>query len=72
VTYQEPERLALQLRELMERRAILRGILEQRLRALLTDAERSDIEHVIGILEREMSDLLKRLEALQPGAGGTG
>jgi hypothetical protein len=75
VTYEEPERLALQLQVLLERRASLRAILEQlTLNSLLTAKERSDIHRVIALIDQEMADVRKRLESLGsgPSSGGTG
>ena len=72
MTYTEPEQLALRLQELLERRTILRGFLEQALAKAPTDEEREDIHRVIGLVDREMAQLEERLRALQPGAGGTG
>ena len=72
MTYTEPEQLALRLQELIERRSILRGILEQALGKALTDDERADIRRVIGLVDAEMAQLEERLRALQPGTGGTG
>jgi hypothetical protein len=75
VTYEEPERLALQLQALLERRASLRAILEQlALNRLLTAKERGDIHRVIALIDQEMADLRKRLESLSsgPSSGDTG
>lgn len=76
MTHAEPERLALQLQELIERRATLRAILEQRaLHKLLTAKEGADIQRVIQFIDHEMTELRQRLESLRPnslGAGGTG
>lgn len=72
MTYTEPEELALRLQELIERRTILRGFLEQALARALTDQEQADIHRVIERVDREMAQLEERLRALQPGAGGTG
>jgi len=72
VTNTEPEQLALRLQELIERRAILRGFLEQALGKALTLEEQADIQRVIGLVDAEVAQLEERLRALQPGAGGTG
>jgi hypothetical protein len=72
VTHTEPEQLALRLQELIERRAILRGFLEQALAKALTEEEQADIHRVIGLVDQEMAQLEERMRALQPGAGGTG
>lgn len=72
MTYTEPELLALRLQELIERRAILRGFLEQALSKALTEQEQADIHRVIDLVDREMAQLEERLRALQPGTGGTG
>lgn len=70
MTYQEPERLALQLRELMERRATLRAILQHAITRAMTDEERADIQRVICIIDKEMADLEKRLASLRSGPSG--
>ena len=72
MTYTEPEQLALRVLELIELRAVLRGILEQALAKTLTEEERADIHRVIGLVDAELAQLEERLRALQPGAGGTG
>ena len=72
MTHTEPEQLALRLQELIERRSILRGILEQALGKALTEDERADIRRVIELVDIEVAQLEERLRALQPGAGGTG
>lgn len=72
MTHTEPEQLALRLQELIERRAILRGFLEQALAKALMEEERADIHRVIGLVDQEMAQLEERLRALQPGAGGNG
>jgi len=72
VTHTEPELLALRLQELFERRAILRGFLEQALSRALTQDEQSDIRRVLDLVDAEMAQLEERLRALRPGAGGTG
>ena len=64
VTYLEPERLALQIRELLLRRSTLRELLESRLADALTATERDDIVKVIVHLDREISDLQARLAQL--------
>ena len=72
MTHTEPELLALRLLELIERRSILRGVLEQALAKSLTDEEKAEIHRVIALVDREMAQLEQRLRALRPGAGGTG
>lgn len=74
VTYLEPERLALKLQELMERRATLRAILSHKLKDVLTAQEKADIERVISLIDREMADLEKQLAELRrpTGPGGNG
>ena len=72
MTHTEPELLALRLQELFERRATLRGFLEQALSKALTEEEQAEIRRVIDLVDREMAQLEERLRALQPGAGGTG
>ena len=72
MTHTEPELLALRLQELIERRAILRGLLEQALTRALTDQEQADIHRVIGLVDGEVAQLRERLRVLQPGTGGTG
>ncbi|WP_135262543.1 hypothetical protein [Ramlibacter henchirensis] len=74
VTFAEPERLALALRELIERRAALQAALRSALQEALTDAERADIQRVLDHMAQEKASLEQRLEALlkQPGTGGTG
>lgn len=72
MTHTEPELLALQLQELIERHSILRGFLEKAMCKALTQEEQDDIHRVIDVVDREMAQLEERLRALQPGAGGTG
>ena len=64
MTYLEPERLALQIREVLQRRSTLRDMLESRLADALTPTERGDIAKVIAHLDREIADLQARLAAL--------
>lgn len=49
----------------MERRATLRAILSHRLTHALTQKERADIEHVIGLIDKEMAELEQRLRSLR-------
>ena len=72
MTYQEPERLALQLQQLLERRGKLRAILEQALGNALTAQERRDILRVLDLIDRETASVEQRLETLRSiGGGGT-
>ena len=64
MTYLEPERLALQIRELLLRRSTLREMLESRLADALTATERDDIAKVIVHLDRDIADLQARLAGL--------
>lgn len=70
MTYQEPERLALQLNELMERRNALRAVLNRRLQDVLTDEERRDIQRVIALIDTEMAQLESRLADLRRRPAG--
>ena len=74
MTFSEPERLAIELRALIERRAALRAILRGALSHALSHEEQSDLRRVIDRLEAEMADLNRRLESLlnsRPDDGGT-
>lgn len=71
VTYLEPERLALKLQELIDRRTALRKVLEGSLREMLTDGERADIEQVLDHIAAEMASLEQQLEALRRRAGSS-
>lgn len=72
MTYLEPERLALKLQELMERRATLRAILSHKLKNVLTAQEKADIDRVIGLIDREMADLERQLAELRGPTGPSG
>lgn len=65
MTLQEPERLALEIQAILERRANLRAFLQQRLGGLVTSQERLDIESVIDLLERQIAELEARLASLR-------
>lgn len=65
----EPERLWLQIHELLERRAKLRAVFEQALDRVLTEGERQDIAKVLGLIDQETAELQRRLDALRGGQG---
>ena len=73
MTYLEPERLVLQLQELLERRATLRAVLENAMADALTPREQGDIRRVLASIDGEMAALKERLASLRSGpAGGAG
>lgn len=74
MTYEEPERLALRLQALLERRAVVRAALERALGDVLTDAERDDLRVALDSIDQEADALARRLDSLRagPGGGGTG
>lgn len=72
VTYPEPERLALEVHALIERQASLRAVLAHRLNDSLTPGERAEIERVIGLIDKEIAELQRRLTSIGTGTGGTG
>lgn len=72
VTYLEPERLALKLQDLMERRATLRAILSDKLKSVLTAEEQADIEGVISLIDREVAELERQLADLRRFGGPDG
>ena len=65
MTHTEPEQLALRIRELIERQAVLKAALEGSLQKMLTDRERADIERVLDRIGAEMGTLEQRLESLR-------
>jgi hypothetical protein len=67
VTHSEPERLALELQQLIERRTRLRGILGGRLQKELTSAEKADLLRVIDQVDTERAMLERRLADLLGG-----
>lgn len=71
MTYLEPERLALKLQELIDRRTALRKVLEGSLREMLTEVERADIEQVLAHIAAEMARLEQQLEALRRPPGSS-
>lgn len=70
----ESERLALQLQELIERRARLLAFRTAALQKTLTDEERADIASTLEATAHEIAELERQLDELrkQPGGGGTG
>jgi hypothetical protein len=64
MTYTEPERLALELRELIERRARLHAMLRDALQLTLTDQERDDLQRVLDSTGHEKARLEARLHDL--------
>jgi len=69
VTHLEPERLALKLQELIDRRAALHKVLQGGLRAAMTETERADIEQVLEHIAAEMAGLEQQLEDLRRRSG---
>ena len=64
VTYTEPERLALDLQRLLERRTKLREIVRGAIAQALTEEERSEIRRVLDHVETEIAMLEQRLKSL--------
>jgi uncharacterized protein involved in exopolysaccharide biosynthesis len=65
MTYSEPERLALELQQLIERRARLRAILHSALKEALTEQEQADLRRVLDMVETEKDVLERRLQDLR-------
>ena len=70
MTYPEPERLALEVHAMIERQASLRAVLAHRLNDSLTPGERAEIERVIGLIDKEIAELQRRLASIGTGTGG--
>jgi len=69
VTRSEPELLALQLQQLIERRARMRAALESALRKKLTQQEVTELQATLEATKREQSVLEARLQDLQARRG---
>jgi hypothetical protein len=68
VTYQEPERLALRLQALLERRTVVRAALERD----LEDSDRNEHRVALESIDQEADALARRLGSLRAGLGGGG
>lgn len=65
MTHSEPERLALELQALIQRRETLRAILSGALAEALTEQEQAEIRRVIDLVDTEKWKLEERLQDLR-------
>lgn len=67
MTTTEPERLALELHQLLQRRSRLREMLHGALLDALTEQEEADLHRVLDHVETHIRVIERRLEALRKG-----